>query len=71
MQKRVKLPYLKHQFLEYHGCVEVIWVFIWNLEPKKGTTLVENCLRKIGVFFGIKYYHRLVKEISLDLLVLN
>lgn len=71
MQKRVKLPYLKHQFLEYHGCVEVIWVLKWNLEPNKGTTLVENCLRKMGGFFVIKYYHRLVKEISLDLLVLN
>lgn len=50
MQKRVKLPYLKHQFLEYHGCVEVIWVLKWNLEPNKGTTLVEHCLRKM-VFF--------------------
>lgn len=71
MQKRVKLPYLKHQFLEYHGCVEVIWVLKWNLEPNKGTTLVENFLRKMGFFLGgvsditTDYFKKL------DLLVLN
>lgn len=69
MQKRVKLPYLKHQFLEYHGCVEVIWVFKWNLEPNKGTTSVENCIRKMGVFLVPNITTDYFKK--LDLLVLN